>query len=450
MLVRKFGGTSMGSIESLTSVSKIVKSYRSKQVVVVSAMSGVTNELLKATNLAMSKKVAQANKIVAGILKRHIETVDFFVKDQKIKKELIKYLEKVLDELAHFLKSISDIGELSNRSQDKIMAVGERLSSRMLAGILTDQGLPSEQLDMEKSIPHKFEVANHDFYLFAEKSFAKNIRKVLNKNKVPVLTGYFGYVPGGMLAKVGRGYSDFCASLAAAGLRAKELEIWTDVSGLYTADPRKVKKAKIVPKVSCAAAAELAHFGAKVIHPQSIHPATRIKIPVWIKNTFEPKAKGTEIVYSVKNPKDFFVAVTSKKDQTIVNIASYRMLLQHGFLAKIFNTFANHKTAIDVVSTSEVSVSVSIEDTSKLKEIIAELRPVSKISVIPKKAIVCLVTSGVKNQQGVAGDLFSTIARSGISTEMISVGASEINLTFLVDNDKADRAVEAIHKKFFE
>ena len=440
----------MGSAESLTSIAKIVKSYKGKQVVVVSAMSGITNDLLWATDAALSGKRSKVKKIIAEILQRHTGTINSFVSDPVIKQELIQYTEKVLQDISSFLKAIDAIGELSVRSQDMIMAVGERLSSRMLAGILTDQGCPAEQLDLEKVIPDKFENPDQRFFLFTEKTFSSSIRKVLNRKKIPVLTGYFGYVPGGMLAKVGRGYSDFCASLAAAGLKAKELEIWTDVSGLYTADPRKIKRAKIVPKVSCAAAAELAHFGAKVIHPQSIHPATRIGIPVWIKNTFEPKAKGTEIVSAVKNSKDFFVAVTSKKGQTIVNIASYRMLLQYGFLARIFNTFAKYKVPIDVVSTSEVSVSVSIENTNHLQEIITELKPVSKIVVEQKKAIVCLVTSGVKNKQGVAGELFSTIAKADISAEMISVGASEINLTFLVDENKADKAVEVLHRKFFE
>ena len=450
MIVRKFGGTSIGSVESLTSVVKIIKSCRGKQVVVVSAMSGVTNKLLKATDLALAGKRKAVKKVIADLVVKHAEITEKLIDNSAIVVEVTSYIEDVLQGLSGFFRAIGEIGELSNRSQDTIMAVGERLSSRILAGVLEDRGINSEQLDLEKFIPDKFEIADHSFYSFAEKSFAKNIRQILRRGKVPVLTGYFGYVPGGMLAKVGRGYSDFCASLAAAGLRAKSLEIWTDVSGLYTADPRKIKKAKIVPKVSCEAAAELAHFGAKVIHPQSIHPATRIGIPVWIKNTFEPKARGTEIVRDAKNTKDFFVAVTSKKDQTIVNIASYRMLLQYGFLARIFDTFAKYKIPIDVVATSEVSVSVSIEDTSHLNEIIAELKPVAKINVLRKKAIVCFVTSGIKNQQGVAGKLFSALGQIGVNTEMISVGASEINITFVVNDDEADRAVKALHKKFFE
>lgn len=448
MLVRKFGGTSMGSVDALRDVTNIVTSHKGKQVVVVSAMSGVTDTLLDATNAALAGKRGKAKKVLTDLLTRHVETVEKTISNEKIQIELISYFEKVVTMLSGFLKAIEELGELSVRSRNKIMAVGERLAAKMLAGILTDAGHPAEQLDLEKSIPTKFKKADHDFYVATEKIFAQKVKKILAKGKTPVATGYFGWVPGGMLDSVGRGYSDYCAALIAAGMKAKELEIWTDVSGILTADPRKVKNTKILDEISSEAAAELAHFGAKVIHPQSIHPAIRAKIPVWIKNTFRPKDRGTVIRRSIKNPKRVIASITSKKEVTSISIASFRMLLQYGFLAKIFDVFAKYETPIDVVSTSEVSVSVTIEDTKHLKEITKELKPVAKITVHPKKAIVCLVGSGIYKRKGVAGDIFTTLAKSGISVDQISQGASEINITLVIDEKDADKAVAALHKKF--
>lgn len=451
MLVRKFGGTSMGSVESLTNVVEIVKSEKGKQVLVVSAMSGVTNELLKAAKESLSGNDSEVKKILADMLVKHTRAVESMVRDPKIQADIVAYLDETLKSLGNFLNALGFIGELSIRSHNLVMAVGERLSAYMLAGILSDRGVPSEQLDLEKVIPDgQFATADAAFYTFTEKTFAELAEKILAKKKVPVATGYFGFVPGGMLDAIGRGYSDFSAALMASGLKAENLEIWTDVSGILTADPRKAPKAKIIDVISSEAAAELAHFGAKVLHPQSVHPAMRAKIPVWIKNTFEPKARGTEIIGEVKNPSSVFTSVTSKKGVTVVNVASYRMLLQHGFLAHVFNTFAKYEVPIDVVSTSEVSISVTIEDTKHLEEITAELRPISKITVSPKKAIVCLVGMGMKEKKGVASEVFSTIAEAGISADMISQGASEINITFVIDESEADKAVAALHKKFFE
>ncbi len=449
MLVRKFGGTSMGSAKILASVVQIVKNSRDKQVVVVSAMSGVTNQLLQLTELALGGKHKAVKKGIVALLEQHIRVVRAMISDPKILTATERYFTKTLTDLTSFLEALAEIGELSAHSEDTIMAVGEQLSSRLLAGVLTASGMSAIQVDLEKVIPKRFQTANHNFYINTEKKFATIFKKVLQQKQIPVATGYFGQVPGGMLRSVGRGYTDFCAALIAAGLKAKKLEIWTDVSGVLTADPRKVKNAQILDKISFEAAAELAHFGARVIHPQSIHPAIRANIPVWIKNTFAPRDRGTEIVREVKRPKRLVSSITSKKGITVVNIASYRMLMQYGFLAKLFEIFARHETSIDVVSTSEVSVSVTVGKTKHLKEIITELKPFSKVSIAYQKAIVCLIGLGMAKQRGVAGEIFTTLGRAGISVDLISIAANEINITFVVDADKADKAVVVLHKKFF-
>lgn len=440
----------MGSVGSLKDVIKIIKSHQGRQVVVVSAMSGITDSLLAATSAALAGKRGKAKKTIADMLERHTETVETFIKNEKVLADVVGYFKKTLKSLANFLEAIEKLGELSTRSHNTIMAVGERLSARMLAAILTDQGLPADQLDLEKAVPAKFKKADHEFYVATERIFAQKVRKILARKRVPVVTGYFGWVPGGMLGSVGRGYSDYCAALIAAGIKAQELEIWTDVSGILTADPRKVKKPRILNKISSEAAAELAHFGAKVIHPQSIHPAIRARVPVRIKNTFRPRDRGTEILHEIKKPGQIMTSVTSKKGVTVVNIASFRMLMQYGFLAKIFEVFARYETPIDVVSTSEVSVSVTIEDLTHLKEIVKELKPYAKIAIQHNKAIVCLVGMGIYKRRGVAGEVFATLGKAGISIDQISQGASEINITFVVDGQESDKAVRVLHKKFFE
>lgn len=441
----------MGSAESIRVVAGIVRKQKRPVAVVVSAMTGVTNQLLESGKLALAGKAKERQKVLDEIRVRHFTTIDTLItRDAKVADDTKRYVTKTIDTLAIFLDSLWGAEKITPEAHDTILAVGERLSARLLAAYLTDLGVPSEQVDLERTIPGKFKVADGSFYVAAEKFFGAAFKKVLAKKKIPVGTGYFGRVPGGMLAAVGRGYSDFCGALVAASLRADCYEIWTDVSGVFTSDPRKIKKAKVVDTISFEAAAELAHFGAKVIHPQSVHPAIRANIPVWIKNTFKSADRGTEIIREVKNPTNPMTGITSKKNITIINIASYRMLMQYGFLAKIFEIFARHKTSIDVVSTSEVSVSVTIEDTTNLDKIVEELKPFSKISVVTKKAIVCLVGLGMRHKKGVAGEVFAVLGKAGISIDQISQGASEINITFVVSEDKADLAVATLHKKFFE
>lgn len=452
MLVQKFGGTSVGSIAGLTAIHKIIQTSKTPQVVVVSALSGVTNELIAATELAIQGQRTKVKEKLATILAKHLAMSAQIISQDQIRAEVENYCHRIIKGLSGFLKAVGEIGELSKKSQDTILAVGEELSSKLIAGFLTAKGQKALQVDLAKAIPPQFLIANHAFYLASEKIFARRIKTVLKKGAVPIVTGYFGKIPGGMLETVGRGYSDFCASLAAAGLKAQSLKIWTDVAGIYTADPHKIKNARVIPKILNETAAELAHFGAKVLHPQSISPAIRANIPVQILNTFSPKSPGTMILNKLpKNAhKDFFTAITAKKGVTIINILSYRMLLQHGFLAGIFKIFEKYATPIDVVSTSEVSVSVVIEKTQHLKEIIAELKPFAKVQYAPQKAIICLLSSGMKNQAGIAGKIFSLLGQARISVEQISQGASEINLTFVTAERDADRAVKLLHTKLFE
>jgi len=449
MRVMKFGGTSMGSVESISAVAEIIKKTRDEKVVVVSAMSGVTNQLIEIMQAAEKGQQQKISKLVAGILARHEETATELIADAKELTAANKYFSETLKKLEKFSWACATISEISNQSRDLILSVGERLSARLLAGVLAGNGTPAAQVDLKRVIPKNFKKADSEFYLAAEKNFAEAYKKVLKKKAIPVGTGYFGDVPGGMLESIGRGYSDFSAALAAAGLRADRLEIWTDVSGILSADPRKVKKAQILEQISFEAAAELAHFGAKVIHPQCIHPAVRAKIPVWIKNTFAPKDRGTEILAKPKKTKQILSSLTAKKEITVVNIVSLRMLTQHDFLAEVFATFAENETPIDLVSTSEVSVSVAIDNPKNLKQIEKALTGISKISVTKNRAIVCAVGLGMHGKIGVSAEIFSALAKAGINIEQISQGASEINISCIIAERDVDTAIATLHAKFF-
>lgn len=441
----------MGSAESLASVVAIILAEKTRPAVVVSALSGVTNDLLAVTEATLAGQTGKLQKTLAALAERHAATVAATIPDPKIAAEVNRYHADTLDTLTQFLRAVGEIGEFSARSRDTVLAVGERLSARLLAGILSARGHPAQLLDLEKAVPEKFAEADRKFYAFTEKEFARRARALLQKGVIPVATGYFGRVPGGMLAAVGRGYSDFCAALLAAGLGSPRLEIWTDVSGILTADPRKVKAARILPRIAAPAAAELAHFGAKVIHPQSLHPAIRAEIPVWIKNTFAPHDRGTEILPTLPaGSAAGFTAITCKKEITVVNIESYRKLLQYGFLARVFEVFARHKIAIDVVSTSEIAVSLAVPAGFKLAPLTAELAPVAKISTLPGQAIVCLVGTNLAARVGLAGQVFGRLAATKIPVTQISYGATGSNATFVVPEALADRAVAVLHAEFFE
>lgn len=431
----------MGTAKSLTAVAEIVenvKNLRCAPVLVVSATSGTTDQLL-----GLCKQALESENWETGLN----EIID---KHQKIIDELGLNLDlsPFWQELKKILQGVHLISELSLSAKDKIAGFGERVSSNILAALL---GGPSKAgqgqaiaMDAFNFVftDNNFGEGNVDF----KKTYGtieKVIRPVIEKGMIPVITGFIGQSENGQYITLGRGGSDYTGAIIAAGLKASELQIWTDVDGIFNSDPRLVKEASVLPRLSFAEAGELAYFGAKVLHPKTIKPAIEQNIPVKILNTFNPQAPGTLVT---NEEEDSIKSVTYKKGITIINVCSAGMLEAKGFLKTLFAVFDHHKVSVDVVSTSEVSVSLTV-DNGIPEGLIAELEEFSTVSVYKGMAIVCLVGSGIRTQNGILGKLFSAVSDHNVS--MVSQGASKRNITFLVREEEAPEVTKKVFHTFF-
>ncbi|MCX8042667.1 MAG: aspartate kinase, partial [Desulfobacterota bacterium] len=364
--------------------------------------------------------------------------------------KVLCHVQETLEELKSFLHAVSVIGELSTRSQDVIIGTGERLSACIFAGLLQQMGIDALYCDLSNIVEEQFAEADHRFYAYVQKRLKHIVESC--GDRVPVLTGYFGFVPNGIIASIGRGYTDFTASLTAAAVNARELQIWKEVDGVYSADPRKVEAARVLASITPEEAAELTYYGSEVIHPFTMEQVIKAGIPIRIKNTFNPDLPGTIIdpaadTGATAKPA---TAVTAKRNITVLNINSNRMLMAYGFLAKVFSVLARHCIIIDLIATSEVNISMTVENTEKLGKALPELQELGTVTVTSGMAIISLVGRGQKHCVGLAGKMFSVLATQGINIEMISQGASEINISCVIKDEEADKAIRAIHKAFLE
>lgn len=456
MITLKFGGTSMGSAEMITKVGEIIR-FKKKDgrqpIVVVSAMSGVTNQLLEAAQLAITQEdESERKKIINHLRYQHIETAKILVRDPYILKKVEQYINEKLDHFREFLTAISIIRELSHLSHDEIISLGEKLSASLLAAHLNDKGAPAQYMDLSHIVHKEFDDIGGDFFDYVEEQIYAELKPVLDEKRVPVLTGFFGRIPGGIIQAVGRGYSDFTAALSGAAFQVKEIQIWTDVDGLLSADPRMVKFTCVLPEVSYDEAGELAQFGAKVLHPQTVWPAVKKNIPVRIKNTMNPVAVGTLITRNGAKGKHICKSVASKKDITVITLTSSRMLMAVGFMSKIFTLFEKYNVPVDMISTGEISVTISVNKCiDKVPEKLLEgLREFAKIDIMERQAIICAVGTELQHRKGAAVKIFEAISESGVSVRAISQSAQEINISFIVNELDADTALKALHRVIFE
>ncbi|HEV8167694.1 MAG TPA: lysine-sensitive aspartokinase 3, partial [Pyrinomonadaceae bacterium] len=408
-VVMKFGGTSVADAAAFENVARIVANERdAAPVVVVSAMSGVTDSLLAATNTASLENVFERHRAVAHELLDPSQATSF-----------IDQLRDVADKIDALFQSPTEYKSL----QDAIVSFGETLSSTLLAEVLNKNGIAARQVDSRRCIITDEEFTNA-VPLMAE-TFAQSkseLIPVLESGVVPVLGGFIGSTKQGITTTLGRGGSDYTAALIGAALGVREIQIWTDVTGVLTADPRVVPEAQTIERLSYGEAAELAYFGAKVLHPKTIQPAIENSIPVRICNSRAPQEPGTLVGPETETSPRTIKAIAHKTGVTTVQISSARMLGAYGFLRKLFEVFDEHRTVVDVVTTSEVSVSLSLDDASALPAIVAELEQLGTVSVENGRAIICVVGEGLRRTPGIAARVFSTI--SDINVTLISQGAS--------------------------
>lgn len=446
----KFGGTSVGSAARMEQVIDLVQSAKQNgkmPVVVLSAMSGVTNLLIEGAEKALAQELTAAIAVVDKIRLKHEEVINVLFKESDAKRRLQEELAQKLDELLILYKGVAYLGELSKRSLDAISGFGELLSSKLVAQLAVERGLPARWLDARKMVvtDETFGKAN-PLWEKLTPLCKQYVSEAHNNKEVVITQGFIGSTTSGINTTLGRGGSDYSASIIGVAIDTEEIQIWTDVDGMMSSDPRVVKNAKVLPEVSFQEASELAYFGAKVLHPMTIHPAVEKDIPVRILNTLNPTAVGTSIKATVASG-DLIRAVAAKKNISAIYLSSPNMLMSHGYLAKVFEIFDRHGVPVDLISTSEVSIALTIDSTDKLDELTRDLKKYADVQVLSEAAIISIVGRQFREQSGIAGRVFKALG--DITVLMISGGASDINLSFVVSANEADKAVQQLHDEFF-
>jgi aspartate kinase len=450
MIVMKFGGTSVEDARAMTTVIELVqREQRRTPLVVVSAIAGATNALLHAAHSAVEGKLEEANTALNHLLERHVLILENLIETRSTIQQLILEIRRRFEELKNLCQGIAILGELTNRSLDAIASVGERLSSLILVEGMKERGLPATLVDARTVMitDDHFTNATPLFNHIEEKAKAI-LLPLIESGTVVVTQGYIGSTVKGNTTTLGRGGSDYSAAIFGSVLGAEEIQIWTDVDGVLTADPRIVPSAKKLRVLSFREASELAYFGAKVLHPSTILPAVKKNIPVVVLNSKRPDTRGTQIVANPPKSNVAVKAIASKRGITVINIQSTRMLMAYGFLESIFSVFSRHKTAVDLVSTSEVAVSLTIDNTTRLEQIVADLEEFAEVTVYDRKAIICIVGEQMHSTAGVADRIFRALG--SINAMMISQGASEMNMSLVIDETDVPEAVKRLHHEFFE
>jgi aspartate kinase len=449
MIVCKFGGTSVQDAEAMTRLAQIISARRGNQpVVVASAMGKTTNKLLEAAQTAVKGKRQEALDLLTKIKEKHLKEA------QKLgmaatEDWVFETIQAYFKEMRDLVKGLAALGELTPRITDAVASYGERLSTVILTQVLENNGIPAQLMDARECIitDDNFTRAGILFDL-TDAAIVERLRPVLKAGRIPVFQGFIGRTRNGITTTIGRGGSDYSAAIVGAALDADDIQIWTDVDGIMTTDPRMVKEARRIKAISFDEAAELAYFGAKVLHPATLIPAVRKKIPIHVLNSYKPNQEGTLITDEAPPCENPVKAIAYKSGITVVNVASTRMLMAYGFLKRIFDTFEHFKVPVDVVATSEVSVSLTVDETSALWDIVTELKKIGEVKVEGAKAIVCCVGDNFRNIPGVPCIVFSAL--QDIKIQMISQGASAINTTFVIDEDRLPDAIRGLHDAFFK
>ncbi len=440
MIVMKFGGTSVESRQAIERVAGIVRERIDRRpVVVVSAMGRTTNKLL-----------AIAAAAVAGARDRALADLtalrDFHLSESAgagVECEVVKHF----DDLSELVKGLAIMGEFTPRASDAVSSMGERISSIIVTALFNDWGMKTVHVDSRDVIVTDRRHTQAAPLFEQTNTKLAGMIPALAHDAVVVMGGFIASTEDGVTTTLGRGGSDYTASIVGAGIGAEEIQIWTDVDGMLTSDPTILAGGFRVKACSFAEAAELAYFGAKVLHPATVLPAIEKNIPVRILNSRRPESGGTLITAEAPATSDPIRSIACKKNITLVNIVSTRMLMAHGFLRRIFEVFDRFETPVDMLATSEVSVSLTIDNTSSLDAIKNELGTFAGVTIEDNRAIVCLVGENIRRSPNVAARIFSSLG--DIDVRMVSQGASRLNVSLVIAASDLSRAVESLHREFF-
>jgi aspartate kinase len=446
-LVMKFGGTSVADVAALGRLIDHVRTARqsgARPIVVVSALGGVTNDLLRvAAGAAVGEDV---NVTLAALRTRHLELASQVSPGDTV---LAAAIDAQFHDLDAVVRAVVTLKDASPRALDAIAAAGELLSSRIVHKALMVAGIDSAWVD-----PRELVLTNDDYTQatplldLIDVSVPRAVRGLIDSNTVPVTAGYVGATREGATTTLGRGGSDYSAALIGAAIHAREIQIWTDVDGMLTADPRVVPAPRVVPVLSFGEASELAYFGAKVLHPSTILPAVTRDIPVRILNSRRPAAEGTLITAQGADAADGrLAAIACKRNVTVVDITSTRMLMAYGFLRRVFEVFEKHRTAVDVVTTSEISVSVTIDDDRRLNAVMEDVADFAEVQAERGMAILCLVGDGLRRDPRTAARMLGAL--DGFPLRMVSQAASRRNVTVVLRDADVPAAMSRLHDLFF-
>ncbi len=449
MIVCKFGGTSVGDAEAIARTASIIAGRRDRQpVVVVSALGGATNKLLQIAEQSSKGQLIGALSAVEGLRDRHLKQTEALLgADSELCEDVCGELSAMFDELAALAEALNTLGDLTPRSLDAIASLGEQLSSVLVVAAFKHHGLDAEHVDARKVMITDAQFTRAEPQPDAISEAAQRlVMPIVRAGRIPVMGGFIGSAQGtSVTTTLGRGGSDYSASLIGAALQAEAIEIWTDVDGMLTADPRVVAGAQLIERIGFDEASELASFGAKVLHPNTIAPAVMRGIPVWVLNSARPQGTGTLITFDA--PRRPVTAIAGKSGVTLLKVRSPRMLLTEGFMRTLFEVFERHHTSVDVVATSEVSVSVTIDDASRLEALVVDLRVLGDVTMERNRGIVSIVGNGLSDGGSAMATALSAIG--DLRVHMLSLSSSGINLTVVVDGDQVNPAMQRLHAAFF-
>ncbi|KAI9258255.1 Aspartate/glutamate/uridylate kinase [Sporodiniella umbellata] len=459
-VVHKYGGTSIGKcLETIADIILPDAFQKHKVVIVCSAQSrdtkenGTTSQLLQAAELALIEGSKGYLDLVQSIRFEHLQTARQCIKNPEVLTTLEIRLEKECLKLRSFLKAAEVINEVSPRSRDILASMGELLSSFIVQAVLEDRGIESQQVILNHIIQQEFTTLDQSFYDYVSQEIKKAIEGC--EHRIPVVTGFFGNVPGSLLNTIGRGYTDLCAALTAIGLEAQELQIWKEVDGVFTADPEQVPSARLLHWITPEEAAELSDHGSEVVHPFTMEQVVRAHIPIRIRNIHRPQGPGS-VIATTPRPEPGQLsptAITVKNKIYVLNVRSNRKTAGPGFLAHVFTVMDDHLIKVDLISTSQMHISMALSAHTThicLEKAMVDLERLGHVQLVQNMAIVSLVGRQMKKMKSVAGDMFTSLAETNISIEVISQSASEISISCVVKQEQAVAAVKAIHQRLLD